>query len=93
MKLTAANETAKEVFETWPVPRALAKMAIPTIISQLIALVYNVADTWLLGRRIIPTWWRQSALVLTVFLMTTGIANLFGVGRREPGGPPAGQKR
>ena len=80
MKLTAANETAKEVFETWPVPRALAKMAIPTIISQLIALVYNVADTWFIGQTDNPYMVAASALVLTVFLMTTGIANLFGVG-------------
>ena len=80
MKSNAANETAKDVFETWPVPRALAKMAIPTIISQLIALVYNVADTWFIGQTNNPYMVAASALVLTVFLMTTGIANLFGVG-------------
>ena len=55
-------------------------MAIPTIISQLIALVYNVADTWFIGQTDNPYMVAASALVLTVFLMTTGIANLFGVG-------------
>ena len=31
------------------VPRALAVMAIPTVISQIIALIYNIADTWFIG--------------------------------------------
>ena len=78
--MKTANVAANEIFETWPVPRALAKMAVPTIISQLIALVYNVADTWFIGQTNNPYMVAASALVLTVFLMTTGIANLFGVG-------------
>ncbi len=43
-------DTRTELFETTPVPRALMRMAIPTIISQLINLVYNMADTWFIGR-------------------------------------------
>ena len=38
-----------ELFEYAPVPRAMAVMAIPTIFSQLITLIYNMADTWFLG--------------------------------------------
>jgi len=40
---TPAEKT--EIFEHMPIPRALAKMAIPTIVSQLITLIYNIADT------------------------------------------------
>lgn len=80
MKTANVNEETREIFETRPVPRALAKMAIPTIISQLITLVYNVADTWFIGQTNNPYMVAASSLVLTVFLMTTGIANLFGVG-------------
>ena len=80
MKTTNVNEATREIFETWQVPRALAKMAIPTIVSQLITLVYNVADTWFIGQTNNPCMVAASSLVLTVFLMTTGIANLFGVG-------------
>ena len=74
------NIAANEIFETWPVPRALAKMAVPTIASQLITLVYNVADTWFIGQTNNPYMVAASSLVLTVFLMTTCIATLFGVG-------------
>ena len=80
MKTTNVNEATREIFETWQVPRALAKMAIPTIVSQLITLVYNVADTWFIGQTNNPYMVAASSLVLTVFLMTTGIANRFGVG-------------
>ena len=80
MKTANVNEATREIFETWQVPRALAKMAIPTIVSQLITLVYNVADTWFIGQTNNPYMVAASSLVLTVFLMTTGIANLFGVG-------------
>lgn len=71
---------AKEIFETMPVPSALAKMALPTIASQLVTLVYNIADTWFIGQTGNPYMVAASSLVLTVFLMTSALANLFGVG-------------
>ena len=70
----------KEIFETMPVPSALAKMALPTIASQLVTLVYNIADTWFIGQTGNPYMVAASSLVLTVFLMTSALANLFGVG-------------
>lgn len=80
MKITNEKPETKELFETRPVPSALAKMAIPTIISQLITLIYNIADTWFIGQTNNPYMVAASSLVLTIFLMTTAIANLFGVG-------------
>lgn len=68
------------IFETMSVPAALAKMAIPTIVSQLITLIYNMADTWFIGQTNNPYMVAASSLVLTVFMMTTALANLFGVG-------------
>ena len=59
-----------EMFETMAVPKALMKMAVPSIISQLITLVYNMADTWFIGRTGNPYMVAASSLVLTVFLMT-----------------------
>ena len=78
MAVAATEKT--EIFEQMPVPAALAKMAIPTIVSQLITLIYNVADTWFIGQTNNPYMVAASSLVLTVFLMTTSLANLFGVG-------------
>ena len=69
-----------ELFEYAPIPRAMAVMAIPTIFSQLITLIYNMADTWFLGLTNDPYKVAASSLVLTLYMFTIGIANLFGTG-------------
>lgn len=60
--------------------RALAVMAVPTIASQLIVLVYNLADTWFIGRTNNPYMIGASSLVLTLYLAAVALANVFGVG-------------
>lgn len=45
--MTAANRTA--IFETLPVHQAVCKQIIPAIVSQMIALIYNLADTYFVG--------------------------------------------
>lgn len=79
MEMTKKRDKT-EIFETMPVPKALAVMAIPTIISQIITLIYNMADTWFIGMTDNPYMVAASSLVGTVYLLTAGIANLFGVG-------------
>ena len=74
------KNTTRELFETRPVASALTQMEIPSIMSQLITLIYNIADTWFIGQTNNPYMVAASSLVLTVFMMTTAIANLFGVG-------------
>ena len=69
-----------ELFEETPVRIALAKMALPTIMSQLITLIYNMADTWFIGRTNNPYMVAASSLVLTIYLAVMASANLFGVG-------------
>ena len=70
----------KEIFESSPILQALAIMAIPTIISQLITLIYNIADLWYIGQTDNPYMVAATALVATIFLMATALANVFGVG-------------
>ena len=76
----AKKQSKTELFETTPVFQALTIMAVPTIISQLIVLIYNLADTWFIGQTDDPYMVAAAALVSTVFLMSTGLSNLFGVG-------------
>lgn len=54
----------KEIFETMPVHKAVAAMAVPTIISQIVSIIYNLADTFLLDRPGIPIWWLQLRLYI-----------------------------
>lgn len=70
----------KEIFESVPVPRAVAAMAIPTIISQLINLIYNLADSVFIGMTGDTDKAAAVTLVFTVFMMTIAFSNLFGIG-------------
>ena len=38
-----------DLFENKPVPRAIATLAIPTILSSLVMVIYNLADTYFVG--------------------------------------------
>lgn len=63
-----------------PVPKALTIMALPTVISQVIVLLYNIADTWFIGRTDNPYMIGAASLVLALFLSMAALSNLFGVG-------------
>ena len=69
-----------ELFEKTSPPKALAVMALPTIASQMIILIYNLADTWFIGRTNNPYMIGASSLALTVYLSIVALANVFGVG-------------
>lgn len=70
----------REMFETMPVPKALLSMAIPTIITQLINLVYNLADTFFIGRTGNPYMVAGVSISFTLFMLTVAFANVFGIG-------------
>ena len=70
----------KELFESMPVGSALMTMAIPTIISQLINLVYNMVDTIYIGRTGDAYKTAAVTLAFTIFMMTIALSNLFGIG-------------
>lgn len=78
MKTQKKNE--KYLFEEASVPRALAVMALPAIVSQLITLIYNLADTWFIGRTNNPYMVASCSLVLPMYMLTVVISNVFGVG-------------
>ena len=43
--------TQTRVFEEYPVVRAVLALAVPTVVSQVILVIYNMADTFLSVRR------------------------------------------
>ena len=69
-----------ELFETMPVGKALLTMAIPTIVSQLITMIYNMADTVFIGMSNDPNKVAAASVVGILFFMLNALSNLFGVG-------------
>ena len=69
-----------EIFENTPVKRAVLLQIVPAIASQMIALIYNLADTYFVGRINDPVQTAAITIVAPCFVMLTAISNLFGVG-------------
>ena len=70
----------RELFENTPVPKALATLAVPTIISQLITMIYNLADTFFIGSTNDPSKIAASSVAFVLVFAMNCLSNLFGVG-------------
>ncbi len=70
----------KYLFEESPVRKAVITLAIPTVISQLITVIYNIADTFFIGQLDDPVQVAAATVAMPPFIFLTGIANLFGIG-------------
>ena len=70
----------REIFEKMPVSKALATLAIPTIISQLISMIYNLADTFFISMAEDSSMTYAASIGFTMLFMMNCISNLFGVG-------------
>lgn len=75
------NDTQKiELFEKYPIPKAVMTMAIPTIVSSLVMVIYNLADTYFVGMLNDPIQNAAVTLAAPVLLAFNAVNNLFGVG-------------
>lgn len=75
-----ADVSREDVFERLPVPAALRKMILPAVASQLIVLIYNMADTFYVGQTNNPYMVAGTSLILPVFNITLCLAGLAGTG-------------
>ena len=69
-----------EIFENTPIKKAVLVQIVPAIASQMIALLYNLADTYVVGLINDPVQTAAITVVSPCFVMLTAISNLFGVG-------------
>lgn len=68
------------VFASMPIRQAVLKQIIPAVFSQMIALLYNLADTYFVGMLNDPVQTAAITIVYPSFVMLTAISNLFGIG-------------
>ena len=74
------NVKNRELFEDMPIPKAVGTMAVPTIVGQIIVLVYSMADTFFIGRTGDPYMVAGASIILPVFNISLSIAGLAGIG-------------
>ena len=70
----------ERVFREYPVAKALRVMVVPAVVSQLIVLIYNMADTFYVGLTDNPYMIAGTSLILPVFNISLCLAGLAGVG-------------
>lgn len=68
------------LFEQTPIPKAVAQLAVPTVLSSLVMVIYNLADTFFVGMLNDPVQNAAVTLAAPVLLAFNAINNLFGVG-------------
>ena len=42
----ASKEKREEIFSSYPIPKAVAALAIPSVLSSIVNVIYNMADTY-----------------------------------------------
>lgn len=70
----------KEYFESAPILKSIAKFAVPTVLSQMVTLIYNLADTFFVGKTGDPNQIAALTLSFPIFMLLVAIANLMGIG-------------
>lgn len=74
------NEKDRNLFENMPEAKAVLTLAIPTVVSQLVMVFYNMADTFFIGQIGDPNQVAAANICMPLMFLMTGFANLFGVG-------------
>ncbi|MBQ8080969.1 MAG: hypothetical protein IJ240_03625 [Clostridia bacterium] len=70
----------KELFESMPIMKAIMKLVVPTVIGQIILVVYNMADTYFIGQTNDHYKVAAVTICMPAFMFLSAISNLFGVG-------------
>lgn len=70
----------EELFERMPIPKAVATLAVPTVVGSLVMVLYNLADTFFVGAINQPVQTAAVTFGAPLLLAFNAVVNLFGVG-------------
>ncbi len=74
------NENRNALFETTPVPKAFLTLAVPVVLSKIVSMIYNMADTYFIARTGDSDLVAGVSLCAPVFLLMISLGDLFGLG-------------
>ena len=74
------KDKTTEIFRDAPVPKAVINNAIPSIISMIMVLVYNLADTFFIGQTKNAYMVAAVSVATPAFLLFMAVGMLFGIG-------------
>jgi multidrug efflux pump len=68
------------ILEAMPVRRAIFTLAVPTVISMLVQIFYNITDTFFVGKLNDPYQLAAVSICMPLFMMQMAISGIFGNG-------------
>ncbi len=74
------KDKTTEIFRDAPVPKAVISNVIPSIISMIMVLVYNLADTFFIGQTKDAYMVAAVSVATPAFLLFMAVGMLFGIG-------------
>lgn len=80
IKRVSMQTVNQDLFQKENVQKAVLTLVLPTIISQLVAVVYSMSDSFWIGQLNSPAQLAAVTLCIPAFLFTMGISNIFGIG-------------
>ena len=90
--MPSPQENRQAIFESCPIPRAVATLSVPTVLSSLVTVLYSLADTYFVGLLNDPVQTAAVTLAAPVLLAFNAVNNLFAAappsGFTAPSSPP-----
>ena len=83
----------KDIFENKPVLNAILDLAIPSVLGQVILVIYNMADTFFVSQTNNNAMITAVAVCMPAYMFLSAISNLFGVGGASVISRSLGEKR
>lgn len=74
------EDKTTEIFRDAPVPKAVISNVIPSIISMIMVLIYNLADTFFIGQTKNAYMVAAVSVATPAFLLFMAVGMLFGIG-------------
>ncbi|MGL6201979.1 MAG: MATE family efflux transporter [Lachnospiraceae bacterium] len=74
------QDKTTEVFKNAPIPKAVLLNVIPSIVSMIMVLVYNLADTFFIGQTGNAYMVAAVSVATPIFLLFMAVGMLFGIG-------------
>lgn len=74
------NQSKEYLFERQPIPSAVMQLSLPLVLTALVTILYNLADTFFVGMLNDSVQNAAVTLIYPVMLAFNAVNNLFGVG-------------
>ncbi|MPW25539.1 MATE family efflux transporter [Alkalibaculum sp. M08DMB] len=74
------NDNRMDILESMPIKKAIWALAIPTMLAMLIQVIYNMTDTFFIGKLNEPNMVAAISISFPIFMIVQAFGNIFAIG-------------